>query len=290
MWELLACFHILLIFFLILCIIFFYTWPLYTIILLILYILILYVYPQPWILTDSNKHNPFLQPSCQTYMRKHFPVHIKASESSYPKQCIYVYIPHGLIVFYGQMLHGLHYLPHADNTYMLVHSLLHNCMYKLPGISSIYQHTQLDNCSKQTCRRYLRNGKSIILVPGATKDVVLSSLYQDPIPIALKHAKGYIQLAMETNVPIVPIVCPAEYNALKKWGIMPWEQWLSNRWNMMWPLLKTWIPTAHPGKPVSMYLGPCIYVQGKTMGELQDEVFTYVYESFEQEGMRCQII
>jgi 1-acyl-sn-glycerol-3-phosphate acyltransferase len=104
----------------------------------------------------------------------------------------------------------------------------------------------------------------------------------------LKLSFGYLKLAQQYNIPVVPIVCTEEYNCIQKWGKLPWETFLANHNVWPTPLFKTWIPR-NLDKPVSISFGSPIY-PSSSLSQFQQSVFQEIQSLVEQQGYTCSFV
>ena len=319
MWILFNSFHILFIICIIICILLFFFFPL-----LILFVLSLFgssYIKKKWIL-------PFLENKKKNYLewtQKHYPIdiHYEIPKEKYPKQCIYIYVPHGIICFYLQLLFiGDHFptdilileenkenyknlekkekeiiLEKSENlqkrsnkTYMMTHSLLYFFLHHFPFIKTFFQSYPISDCSKKSCQILLDQGHSIALVPGGSRDTLYTSLDYKEIKFSILKKFGYLKLAKQFNIPIVPIFSPVEDTCIEKYGTMPWEDYLTKNLNIGIPLIKNFLPKKHKNQNVPIYFGKPIYHLNENVEDFQKRIFNEIEYLVQKNNSTCKFV
>src|SRR5207244_1776090 len=95
----------------------------------------------------------------------------------------------------------------AFNTYFGVerafYQLAHNLVLSMPGLGSLRKFGTVA-ASPGTARRALESGAALLVYPGGDYEVHRPSWDRNRVDFGRR--KGFIRLALEENVPIVPVV------------------------------------------------------------------------------------
>jgi 1-acyl-sn-glycerol-3-phosphate acyltransferase len=83
------------------------------------------------------------------------------------------------------------------------HQLAHNLVLSYPGLSFLRKYGTVA-ASHENARRALRSGAAVLVYPGGDYDVHRPSWHRNRIDFGGR--KGFIRLAIEEDVPIVPVV------------------------------------------------------------------------------------
>ena len=112
----------------------------------------------------------------------------------------------------------------------------------------------------------LRQGYSVLVVPGGVPEMVLAERGQDNL-LFLKQRFGFVKLAMQHRVPLLPIFVRGETALFRMWK---WP-WLAPRVRLSWSLnipltlplfgghYGTWIPQR---KALTLFVGQVVVTKG----------------------------
>lgn len=82
--------------------------------------------------------------------------------------------------------------------------LAHDLVFKLAGVRSLVQRYGTVPASPANMGRALRKGAALLVYPGGDHETYRPSWESDKVDFA--HRTGFVELALEHNVPIVPVV------------------------------------------------------------------------------------
>ena len=223
------------------------------------------------------------------YFNQHFPmnIHWEIPFEEYPKQCIYIYVPHGLIVFYGQSLVHQKILPNSENTYLTTHWSHYYFVKSVPILSHFSKTFPVASASKHSCHQLLQQGKSIMITPGAAREVLAtSSNPEEPCELWMRDRFGYLKLAQTYGIPVVPIVCPDETNVFEKYSL-PFDKWFGHTLNLLFVLSKNMLPY-FPKKTIPVFIGkPIMPDSFQNLEDMQEHIFHWIDTKFKETGRTC---
>jgi 1-acyl-sn-glycerol-3-phosphate acyltransferase len=84
------------------------------------------------------------------------------------------------------------------------HQLAHDLVFKVPGVRAILSRWGTVPASPQNMKRALERGAALLVYPGGDEETYRPSWESATLDFA--HRKGFARLALEYDVPIVPIV------------------------------------------------------------------------------------
>ncbi len=84
------------------------------------------------------------------------------------------------------------------------HQLAHDLVFKLPGLRMLVERYGTVPASPQNMNRALAGGAALLVYPGGDHETFRPSWESDRIDFA--HRTGFVRLALEHNVPVVPVV------------------------------------------------------------------------------------
>ena len=121
-------------------------------------------------------------------------------------QGIFAFFPHGVNSDFRVLMDGPMYDEFAD-VYKQApgRTLAASILFKLPGIRYLCLATSCVDAGRPTAKRCLRKGLSLLLCPGG-QDEQIETIYGRE-RIFLKRRSGFIRLAIEHGVPVVPCYC-----------------------------------------------------------------------------------
>eukprot|EP00928_Gymnodinium_smaydae_P060096 TRINITY_DN4364_c0_g6_i1.p1 TRINITY_DN4364_c0_g6~~TRINITY_DN4364_c0_g6_i1.p1 ORF type:complete len:331 (-),score=39.12 TRINITY_DN4364_c0_g6_i1:185-1177(-) len=150
------------------------------------------------------------------------------SKLSECKQCIVGVHPHGVmsydhIMLVSGMLDELNVvLPHTRRS-----ALSANILFKIPILREIALAVGAVDASRRTANKCLKEGLSLSVVPGGEREMLLAQ--RGPIEqLVLKKRMGFVRLALEHGVPLVPVYCFGEaqlyHQSTFLFGLRSWLQ------------------------------------------------------------------
>ncbi len=84
------------------------------------------------------------------------------------------------------------------------HQLAHDLVFKVPGLRALVERYGTVPASPANMARALRRGSALLVYPGGDHETYRPSWESDRIDFA--HRTGFVELALEHGVPIVPVI------------------------------------------------------------------------------------
>ena len=84
------------------------------------------------------------------------------------------------------------------------HQLAHDLVFKVPGLRALVERYGTVPASPANMSRALRRGAALLVYPGGDHETFRPSWESDQVDFA--HRTGFVKLALEHGVPIVPVV------------------------------------------------------------------------------------
>lgn len=226
----------------------------------------------------------------QDHLQKTFLLRGNVNEMNLKTPTLYIAHPHGLF----SMAPFLHWAiqvtdwPKGGNK---IHIAVHSIFFKIPLVKELMESYGAIEATEEEIRRVLESGESVALLTGGVEE--LNQTESGKMNIVLKKRKGFLRIARDLNIPIVPVLTFGENELfppiqgywikksqeyLKKWfGIaMPiptWqsiENWFSLLKGPLEQKVVTWI-----GKPV-------LVEKKETLTSLQNRIMNGILQLYEE--------
>lgn len=131
--------------------------------------------------------------------------------------------------------------------------------FRIPVIREIWLWTFCVDASKETARRVLRAGKSILVYPGGEKEQMMTQRGRNQI--YLKERKGFVKLAIESGSPLVPIYAFGEADLFTHHSfLLSARKWMVQKFKVAIPLISGSFGVVPYQVPVSLVVGDPIPV------------------------------
>ena len=132
----------------------------------------------------------------------------------FPDPCIYAIHPHGLLTS-SMAVHMMDtHSPLSDTILKKGHVAVHSLLFKIPLVREVLLWAGCIPVSKQYMGYSLQQGRSIFVVPGGVKEISASKRGIEQETWHLKKHRGFLKLAKQHSVPIVPIYIEGEQTLL----------------------------------------------------------------------------
>jgi 2-acylglycerol O-acyltransferase 2 len=146
------------------------------------------------------------------------------------KQYIYVFYPHGMYAF-TQIIHLVHknseLKPYFKNA---VHSA-HPMLFSMPFFREFGLLNKSIPVAREYLDHYLEEGKSLTINPGGIRDIKNCTYRNRNTDILyLNKRKGFIRIAKDNNVEIIPIYCWDEQNIIRHSNGFGWLNTLNRKY------------------------------------------------------------
>ncbi len=200
----------------------------------------------------------YISERIQEHVRKSFQFSQLGSLDEKPK--LFVCHPHGLygLTWFIHFSAGLSDWPLKKRPVLAVHSFF----FKIPLLRELFQHHNCIEATEAEIKRCLQEGTSVALLVGGIEELLLTQ--SGSLNLVLKKREGFLRIARDMKVPLVPLVSPAE-NDLFELLDLPWigslSQFLYKHFHLAFPIpsfqsLRNWMRlTVNPfSKPVLTYI------------------------------------
>ncbi|XP_072898320.1 DGAT1/2-independent enzyme synthesizing storage lipids isoform X1 [Hemitrygon akajei] len=191
-------------------------------------------------------------------------------------------------IWHGYEVHGLEKIPHAgpalivyyhgaipvDYYYFLArviiqkgrtcHSVADHFLFKLPGFKLLLEVFSVMHGPQEECVKALKNGHLLAISPGGVREALFSD---ETYRIFWRRRKGFAQVAIDAQVPIIPMFTRNIREGFRIFGCFGICKWLYEKFK--WPFVPI-----YGGFPVKFctYLGdPIPYDPNITAAELADK-------------------
>lgn len=133
------------------------------------------------------------------------------------KKYLYVFIPHGLITI-SQIIHNFD--PDSELNKLNIYNGVHSYIYRIPLLREMAQMCGGIPVDKSVINTYLKKGSVSITVGGA-REISYALDNEQNDKLFIRKRKGFIKIAQDNSVEIVPIYCWNEQQFLttSKWHV-----------------------------------------------------------------------
>ncbi|XP_072110935.1 DGAT1/2-independent enzyme synthesizing storage lipids isoform X1 [Mobula birostris] len=191
-------------------------------------------------------------------------------------------------IWHGYEVHGLEKIPHAgpalivyyhgaipvDYYYFLArviiqkgrtcHSVADHFLFKLPGFKLLLEVFSAMHGPQEECVKALKNGHLLAISPGGVREALFSD---ETYRIFWRRRKGFAQVAIDAQVPIIPMFTRNIREGFRTFGCFGICKWMYEKFK--WPFVPI-----YGGFPVKFctYLGdPIPYDPNITAAELAEK-------------------
>eukprot|EP00238_Polyblepharides_amylifera_P015811 CAMPEP_0196582012 /NCGR_PEP_ID=MMETSP1081-20130531/37023_1 /TAXON_ID=36882 /ORGANISM="Pyramimonas amylifera, Strain CCMP720" /LENGTH=312 /DNA_ID=CAMNT_0041902465 /DNA_START=57 /DNA_END=995 /DNA_ORIENTATION=+ len=184
------------------------------------------------------------------------------------RQCIFGAFPHGAVSFH----HGMMMSDGAGFISAFPHLSCHrrrdlaaNVCFKIPGWREFLLYFGCIDAAKETAKGVLRKGWSLYVLPGGELEQMLTK--EGEHHVYINNRKGFIKLALEFGVDLVPVYTFGETDLYSIYNFMyPLRWWICKKFHVSMPLIRgvglSLIPRRVPlhcviGSPIKVEQSPC---------------------------------
>ena len=159
-------------------------------------------------------------------------------------------------------------------------TLTASVMHLIPVMRDVLQWMGGREVSKEAIQLALRSKRSCLLIPGGQAEMMESRSCLDEIVLVTKHI-GFIRLAMQENVKLVPVLSIGEVDLMDNVQMPKVQRWFLQRIGFAAPFSPygVWyLPIPNP-KPVSVIVGTPItvpHVAEPSLTEIYDVLYEYM--------------
>mmetsp|Transcript_15648 Transcript_15648/g.20393 ORF Transcript_15648/g.20393 Transcript_15648/m.20393 type:complete len:347 (-) Transcript_15648:11-1051(-) len=155
----------------------------------------------PW---DAFRRNNVLFTAARRYLNlklvwdKELPV----ADKKEGVQFIFAVFPHGSNSDFRILMDGMLH-DEMPNTFHRLRSLAASVLFRIPAIREISLWSNCVDASRSVAERLLKRGRSLMILPGGQAEQMRTIFGRERI--YLNRRKGFIRLAINHNVPIIPV-------------------------------------------------------------------------------------
>ena len=146
---------------------------------------------------------------------------LRNTETVPKTQALYICSPHGLMAFswFFHFSYCLSKWPEETSRPLLaVHSLL----FRIPFAREILEANRCIEASEEEIQKALEKGHSVAIVIGGVEEMNYSG--EKRVKLILKKRKGYIRIAKQRGIPIVPLYAEGENELFQKEPSFLWKK------------------------------------------------------------------
>jgi hypothetical protein len=219
-------------------------------------------------------------------------------EENIPKgQALYICSPHGLVGYswFFHLCYGLSAWPTTSRRPLLA---VHSVFFRIPFAREILAANRCIEASEEEIRNALKEGESVAIVIGGVEEMTLSG--DDTVKLILKKRKGYIRIANQFNLPIVPLYAAGENELFAMERSWIWRRMssLMYQWTGLQFPLPSWKSMRHFAgilkqpleEPIQTFVLKPIETQNKRDIEIQSECIARVQEFLRTHDIKAEII
>lgn len=191
---------------------------------------------------------------------------------------IYLCHPHGLygITWFLHFSGGFTEWPLSEKKPKIA---VHSIFFRIPILRELFLQNDCIEATHQAIGKTLEEGDSVAILLGGVEELLMSE--PNSLRLIVKKREGFVRLAQEHKVPLIPLVCPRENDLFPQWDnkiVRKFQEYLYSFLKIAIPFpsfqsLLSWISIAyHPfEKPSVTYILKPVYPDLKTKEEIKSE-------------------
>ncbi|CAL8278648.1 unnamed protein product [Lota lota] len=109
------------------------------------------------------------------------------------------------------------------------HSVADHLVFKIPGIKPLLEVFSVMHGPQEECVRALRGGHLLGISPGGVREALLSD---ETYPLIWGHRRGFAQVAIDAQVPIIPMFTQNLREGFRSLGKLKFFRWLYERFRL----------------------------------------------------------
>jgi len=192
---------------------------------------ILFITPLVILCTLPKMYSPWFKKNCFRQALMHLVRYVKPfkllkkSTMASDKNYIFCWHPHGRL-FYGFALFcGLFdiWFPELRNKEFF--GGINDAMFNIPVLSTLMSLNGMIPCNRKSVEKKLARGDSLGLIVGGIEEV-LEGTHEEKDVLYLKNRKGFVKVAMQNNVGLVPVYAFGENQLFQhepNWRLSFWK-------------------------------------------------------------------
>lgn len=236
------------------------------------------------------------------YFGSHIQLNVKKSfvfesQASIPNRAaLYVCHPHGLygLTWFIHFASQLSEWPGSTRPVLAVHSIF----FQIPILRELFVSHNCIEASEKEIQKSLEKGQSVALLVGGIEELLLTQA--NSLKLVLKKREGFVRIAKEMNVPLIPLVSPNENNlfTLVEHSWIHWFQTaIYKHLHLAIPLpslsnLRSWINlSVQPfSKPVTTFILKPVLPDGKPLKDIKSEYIQRLTDFSRKSGILIELV
>jgi hypothetical protein len=209
---------------------------------------------------------------------------------------LFVCHPHGLygLTWFIHFASGLSEWPGSKRPVLAVHSVF----FSIPILRELFLSHNCIEASEHAIKKTLAKGESVALLVGGIEELLLTQA--DSLKLVLQKREGFVRIAKEMNIPLVPLVSPNENNLFTLLE-NSWIQWFQTVLYKKFHLavifpsfqnLRSWFNlSVQPfSKPVVTYVLKPVVPDGKSLKDIKSEYIERLNDFSKESGILIQLV
>lgn len=212
-------------------------------------------------------------------------------------QALYICSPHGM-VGYSWFFHFCYGLSEWPKSSQRPYFAIHSIFFRIPFARDIFLASRCIEASDAQIRKTLQEGHSVALILGGVEEMTYAG--QDIVKIVMKKRRGYIRLAKERGIPIVPVYTAGEnelFAAESSWIWRTFSNAMYKSTGFQFPL-PSWTSMKNFAKiiqapldtPIETFFLKPIETQKKDEQTIRNECIRRLEHFFSDQKIRAEII
>ena len=210
---------------------------------------------------------------------------------------LYICSPHGLVGYswFFHLSYCLSQWPSESSRPLLA---VHSIFFRIPFAREILAANRCIEASEEEITKALNAGHSVAIVIGGVEEMSQSG--QDTVKLILKKRKGYIRLAKQAKIPIVPLYAAGENELFSMERSWLWRRFstLMYEWTGLQFPLPSWKSIRHFAGilkkpleiPVKTFVLKPIETQNKEEHQIRDECISRMEVFFKTHQISAEIV
>lgn len=210
---------------------------------------------------------------------------------------LYICSPHGLVGYswFFHLSYCLSEWPSRSSRPLLA---VHSLFFRIPFVREILAANRCIAASEEEITKALKSGQSVAIVIGGVEEMTQSG--QDTVKLILKKRKGYIRVARQAQIPIVPLYAAGENELFSMERSWLWKQFSLAMYSCTglqfplpsWQSIKQFASILKKplDTPVQTFVLTPIETQNKGEEQIRSECVARVQKFFQEKGIFAEII
>jgi hypothetical protein len=213
------------------------------------------------------------------------------------EQALYICHPHGLygITWFLHFSGEFTEWPLSDRKPKIA---VHSIFFRIPILRELFLQNHCIEATHEAIGKALEEGDSVAILLGGVEELLMSE--PKSLRLIVKKREGFLRLAQEHKIPLIPLVCPRENDLFPQWDntiLHSMQKYLYSFFKIAIPLpsfqsLLSWTSIGyHPfEKPSITYILKPVYPDLKTKEEIKSEYIQRLEDFSKDYSISLEII